>query len=171
MRRVVVLQTTARRVAQPQLLNYIYVVRMTTTMRKRRERGTGKNTVLLNVHVEAAVKHTIDELADAIGVGQGRVIDLLLEVVPAPTTSRAKQVTRVRRVRGEGKNTLPLNAHIDLDTKSKLEALANARGLTQGRLIDALIKDTTIHPDGRPDFYTGPMATDYFEELPLATSA
>lgn len=144
---------------------------MTTTMRKRRERGTGKNTVLLNVHVEAEVKHTIDQLADAIGVGQGRVLDLLLGAVPAPSVTQSKAAGRERRVRGEGKTTLPLNAHIDLDTKSKLEALANARGLTQGRLVDALIKDTTIGDDGRPDFYDGSMAADFYEELPLATSA
>ncbi|WP_344203790.1 hypothetical protein, partial [Aeromicrobium alkaliterrae] len=117
------------------------------------------------------VKHTIDQLADAIGVGQGRIVDLLLEPIPAPRARKAGDVSRARRVRGEGKSTLPLNAHIDLTTKDKLELLANARGLTQGRLIDALVHETRIDSDGRPEFYDGPMAADFFEELPLATSA
>ena len=80
-------------------------------------------------------------------------------------------VNRQRRARGTGKKMVALNVHIDPAMKAKIDLVADALGRTQGRVLDLMLANIEVDNDGRPEFWDGPLASEHFEELPLATPA
>lgn len=80
-------------------------------------------------------------------------------------------VTRQRRLRGEGKTTVALNAHIEPIAKAKIDRIADALGKSQGQILDLILRSVDVDANGRPGFYKGPLASEENEELPFATSA
>lgn len=147
--------------------------------------------VALNVHIEPSAKAKIDRVADALGRSQGQVLDLIVEHAdieldatdeyrgkhaqrssgwPTPVVLNTTQV-RQRRTRGTGKNMVALNAHIDPETKAKIDRAADTFGQSQGQVLDFILNNTRVDGHGRPAFWDGPLATDLHRELPLASSA
>ncbi len=61
---------------------------MATTTRRRRPRGTGKDTVPVNAMIDPSIKAKIDRVADALSLSQGQVIDLLLAHVDVDANGR-----------------------------------------------------------------------------------
>lgn len=150
--------------------------------RQRRLRGTGKATVALNVHIEPVAKAKIDAIADALGRSQGQVLDLVISHAQLPAPPRVPQggsppgpalstQGRRRRTRGTGKATVALNVHIEAVAKSKIDAAADQLGRSQGQVLDLVLDNTDVDAHGRPDFWDGPLATDFQSELPLASTA
>lgn len=83
----------------------------------------------------------------------------------------AMSSNRQRRTRGTGKSVVALNAHIDPAIKAKIERVADALGKSQGQVLDLMLGNIVVDADGRPAFWSGPLATDVQKELPLAVSA
>lgn len=75
------------------------------------------------------------------------------------------------RKRGEGKNKVQLNGTVDPSIKAKVDRVAIALGISQAAALEMLLDSIRVDANGRPDFWTGPLATDTHEELPLANSA
>jgi len=156
--------------------------------RQRRVRGTGKATVALNVHIDPTAKAKIDRVADALGRSQGQVLDLIVshfefDGTPVRRDERLSTgesvdaaadlvvYSRQRRTRGTGKLTVALNVHIDTTAKDKIDRVADKLGRSQGQVLDLMLNHTEVDANGRPEFWDGPLATDYQRELPMASSA
>ncbi|MBC7594915.1 MAG: hypothetical protein H7288_13425 [Kineosporiaceae bacterium] len=78
---------------------------------------------------------------------------------------------RQRRTRGTLKSTVALNAHVDPAVKAKIDKVCDALGKSQGQVLDLLIANADVDANGRPAFWSGPLASDIHEELPLARPA
>lgn len=74
---------------------------------------------------------------------------------------------RRRKPRGTAKNRKPLYLEVDPVTIAKIEAIADGLGRSKAAVLDLILAQHDVADDGRPDFWTGPLAADLNEELPL----
>jgi hypothetical protein len=95
----------------------------------------------------------------------------LTETAPVAGTGTDAGNGRQRRTRGTGKLTVALNVHIDSSAKDRIDTAADLLGRSQGQVLDLMLGRTDVDAHGRPDFWDGPLATDYQRELPMASSA
>lgn len=74
------------------------------------------------------------------------------------TTNLSHMSNRKRRLRGTPVKAL--NLTVDPDAKAKIDLIADALGLSEGIVFDLIMEQIAVDEDGRPDFWTGPLAAD-----------
>lgn len=78
---------------------------------------------------------------------------------------------RQKRRPGEAARRESLFAKIDPSVKAKVNAVADALGISQARALELMLASVDVDANGRPGFYEGELPTDSQEELPMASAS
>lgn len=83
-------------------------------------------------------------------------------------TAKARPYREHGSVKKTGVN---FSARIDGKLKRRVDAVADAIGVSQGRALELILENLEIDANGRPSWWTGPLAVAEDEELPLQSAS
>lgn len=72
--------------------------------------------------------------------------------------------THRRKPRGTAKDRKPLYLEVDPATIAKVTAVADALGRSKAATLDLILANTDVDHEGRPAFWSGPLADDVDSE-------
>ncbi|WP_028471531.1 hypothetical protein [Nocardioides alkalitolerans] len=78
---------------------------------------------------------------------------------------------RPYRPHGSVRSKANFTAKIDAPLKSKVNAVADYIGVSQGRALELILENLAIDANGRPAWYDGPVRPHDDQELPLQSAS
>lgn len=130
-----------------------------TATRIRRAWGQAVGNVDVFGKIDPQVKQKVDEISDRAATSLGQVMEAIIAHAPEPVVALQKPIKR--RPRGTAVGYADIFFSVSHEAKTKIHRLRHHRGLTEAAMLEAVIRECELGPDGLPQWWETPVQGEY----------